>query len=248
MTTWRRVAEPAREIAWLVDSEVKPQGIGYDPGRWESFTWVLHAMYESPVPSADRPTPVRPWYGPAAIPPGWERLLWAEDLGRNGRELDVEDPDFPGEWLEDGPTITHGPPEGTLDETSWRSLVQALAQELPQGAAAPCLAYIDSWSALERQGNVHIWAGPLGDITTLVLEGHYQFSPTNWWPEDRSWFVHTDYDEFATKLSGNDELVAAVERQPALETIRWTGPGGRGGRTYEEWRRANPHRRQRPLP
>ncbi|WP_347661030.1 hypothetical protein [Micromonospora sp. B9E7] len=52
--------------------------------------------------------------------------------------------------------------------------------------------------------------------------GRYWFSPTNLWPEDRSWMVWTDYDLQGSKVSGSKSLIEAVERHPVLETTAWS--------------------------
>jgi hypothetical protein len=45
----RRVADPAEEIRWLVSSAGGERIAGYELDQWPDSTWVLHAMYESPV-------------------------------------------------------------------------------------------------------------------------------------------------------------------------------------------------------
>ena len=46
-------------------------------------------------------------------------------------------------------------------------------------------------------------------------------TPSNLWPTDKSWFVYTDWDLMATKVSGPAELVAAIEADDELESLRW---------------------------
>jgi hypothetical protein len=43
-------------------------------------------------------------------------------------------------------------------------------------------------------------------------------SPSNIWPEDRSWFVYTDSDLHGTRVSGPAELIASLAADNALET------------------------------
>nr|CTQ90460.1 hypothetical protein [Kibdelosporangium sp. MJ126-NF4] len=47
-------------------------------------------------------------------------------------------------------------------------------------------------------------------------------TPSNLWPADRSWFVYTDWDLWATRISGPPELIAAVTAHSELETTRWS--------------------------
>jgi hypothetical protein len=46
-----------------------------------------------------------------------------------------------------------------------------------------------------------------------------RFTPNNIWPEDRSWFVFTDADLWATKVSGSLELTKDLVQTGELETI-----------------------------
>ena len=49
-------------------------------------------------------------------------------------------------------------------------------------------------------------------------------APNNIWPADRSWMVFTDYDLWATKVSGSHALIADLLNEPELEAIQtvWT--------------------------
>jgi hypothetical protein len=44
-------------------------------------------------------------------------------------------------------------------------------------------------------------------------------APNNIWPEDRRWFVYTDHDLWATKISGRPSLIDTLQRDSALETV-----------------------------
>lgn len=54
--------------------------------------------------------------------------------------------------------------------------------------------------------------------------GPYAFSPTNFSPVDRDWFVWTDYELEATKVSGDPALVSALQAEPRLECVAWQAP------------------------
>jgi hypothetical protein len=54
-------------------------------------------------------------------------------------------------------------------------------------------------------------------------------SPSDWWPEDRSWFVHTDWVLSATKVIGSREPIDAIVSDEHLETISWQESGPRRG-------------------
>jgi hypothetical protein len=80
--------------------------------------------------------------------------------------------------------------------------------------------------------DVHLWEGQLGHIPELIADngGPYDFSPTNMSSAEREWFVYTDEDLLATKVSGTEAPTlsgptrAGVHRQaaPAL-IVRWVG-------------------------
>ncbi|SCX54702.1 hypothetical protein SAMN03159343_3128 [Klenkia marina] len=181
--------------------------------------------------------------------PDWTRLRWRTLIERSGGWLDEEDPDWPSEvWLDqDWPASTIPPPEGSLDEVSWTALIDVLGRLSDDGQATRVVAYYDFLTARDWQGpNAHVLSGELGGITTLVDELGYLFSPSNWWAEDRSWFVYTDYDLNTTKVSGSVDLIKALGAESDLETIRWRGPGGRGARSYRQRIREGrpPNRRQ----
>ena len=154
----------------------------------------------------------------------WVRLTWAEYLHRF--------PDFspshdfppcmrwfpPGSW----PAAIEPPPEGSLDGESLEALIAILAAHSREGQDTPCFAFYGSLAAGDFD-NAHLWRGPLSHIPDLinVNGGPYAFSPTNFWPDEREWFVWTDYDLEATKISGDPALVSALQADPRLECERW---------------------------
>jgi hypothetical protein len=46
-------------------------------------------------------------------------------------------------------------------------------------------------------------------------------SPSNIWPDDKSWFVYSGYDLSGTRVSGSAEFVASVVADSELETVRY---------------------------
>ena len=69
-----------------------------------------------------------------------------------------------------------------------------------------------------------MFAGMLPEASDLVVGGGLDCTPGNLWPDDRSWFVYTDADLMATKVSGSAALIAVLEGDPHLETLRWEPP------------------------
>ncbi len=118
------------------------------------------------------------------------------------------------------------PPEGSLDAESIEALVAVLAAHSPEGRDTECFAFYASLPANGDFDRVHLWRGRLGSIPDLVDDqgGPYSFSPTNFWPAGRDWFVLTDYDLQGTKVSADPTLVAALHAEPRLECIDWDAP------------------------
>lgn len=112
-----------------------------------------------------------------------------------------------------------GPPgEGSLDDESFRALIDVLL-ERTRGQQIffypPALT-----TGIYDEGVVH--EGALSEAFELVGEPQ-GFTPSNFCRADRAWFVYTDYDLLGTRVSGSKELIAAVEANPQLETLRWEG-------------------------
>jgi hypothetical protein len=61
--------------------------------------------------------------------------------------------------------------------------------------------------------------GPLSEVVSTSLK--QRFTPNNIWPDDRSWFVFTDADLWATKVSGSLELTKDLVQTGELETIAY---------------------------
>jgi len=158
----------------------------------------------------------------------WVRVKWAHYLRRF--------PDFnarrdvppchrwfpPGSW----PVAVEAPPEGSLDAESLDALIAVLSAHSPEGQNTECLAFYASLPAGGDFDYVHLWRGRLGSIPELIdaRGGPYSFSPTNFWPTDRAWFVLTDYDLQATKVSGDPTLMAALHADQRLECLDWDAP------------------------
>jgi len=165
------------------------------------------------------------------IRPGqpWARITWAEYLSRF--------PDFAGRrnvppcfrWFPSGswPVAVQPPPEGSLDQESLEALVEVLARHSAAGPQTRCFAYYASLPAQDFD-TVHLWEGPLGRVHELIGDngGPYDFSPTNLWPADRAWFIWTDYDLEATKVSGDQHLIDDLKTADKLECLDWQPPTG----------------------
>ncbi|MFF3624771.1 hypothetical protein [Streptomyces sp. NPDC002467] len=160
--------------------------------------------------------------------PRWRRLRWAELARRTGDPVAAEGhlPDyrsFPslresGGW----PVGIIGPSECTLNRADWDRLIEILTEHGPQGPDTRCLAYYTPLGqGAEDFDNLHVRAGRLADAKALYDhpdEGWW--TPSNFWADDRSWILCTDYDLWATKVVGPAPLVEALLGDPEIEAVR----------------------------
>jgi hypothetical protein len=245
----RRTDDPRRELAWLADRPVEESATGYDAQGWPASIWILHAMYENRslrdlgshddlhrrlaqglLPpmiigdvNLDAVTTVSGTPLGFVVRPGrrWRRLRWADYLSRSGRALPAYEP-FPlsSAWLHRGswPISIDPPPEGSLDEGSLTAVLEVLADHSESGVDAPCRAFYASLPAGDFD-HPTLYTGPLRAVPDLIATGQQRCTPTNLWPADRSWFVWTDWDLIATKISGPTITLDALRAHPDLETL-----------------------------
>lgn len=158
--------------------------------------------------------------------PQWRRLRWDQLAGRLG--VSLRDNQYPPchRWFpyRSWPANLQPPCEGSLDEESLARLLEVLAACSPEGRQTRCLVYY-SPLACGDWDTVTMFEGPLLDIPTVIdsAQGRHG-SPSNIWPQDRSWLVYTDWDLWATRLSGSSVLVDAAIADAELETLRWMRP------------------------
>jgi hypothetical protein len=149
--------------------------------------------------------------------PGWERLLWRE-LGDRvgadplaGRFPPSSDP-FPySTW----PANISPPGEGSLDHEQFVRLLSALAAVETAGEV---FAFYGKAASGDFDTQT-LFYGELDGLLELYRDQSLPGSPSNFWPVDRSWFIYTDYDLWATKISGSKELIDALSDDDELETV-----------------------------
>ncbi|MBN1174659.1 MAG: hypothetical protein JXA67_21025 [Micromonosporaceae bacterium] len=155
--------------------------------------------------------------------PSWQRLRWSRHAARLGVRLGAGQRVPPcHRWfpVTSWPVNIQPPSEGSLDATSLTALLDVLMSEA-HSPATPCFVFYGSVpvNEFDRPTVLH---GPLAAIGGLVVgEDAFGSTPSNFWPADRSWFVWTDWDLWATKVSGSPGLVNAVRNHSDLETITW---------------------------
>jgi hypothetical protein len=114
------------------------------------------------------------------------------------------------------------PSGGSRDRNDWNRLTAIHTQHTPQGPDTPCLAYYSPLlRGAEDFDDLRIRTGALSDAPVLYdhpdEDGR---SPSNLWPQDRSWVVCTDYDLWATKVAGPTALVEALLDDTEIEAVR----------------------------
>ncbi|MEU9193307.1 hypothetical protein [Streptomyces hundungensis] len=160
--------------------------------------------------------------------PRWRRLRWSELARRTGEPVAEEGrlPSyacFPSLRERAGwPVGVTGPSEGSLDRADWNGLVEILTGHSPQGVETRCLAYYTPLGqGAEDFDNLHVRSGWLADAKALYNHPEEEWrTPSNFWAQDRSWVLCTDYDLCATKLAGPASLVEALLNDSELEAIR----------------------------
>ena len=246
---WRAVDLEA-EIDWLGGEGAQGSACGFDPDGWESNVWILNSMYELPgldvgythddAFRAERsagiaePDPLDELglsaeavvmgggLGYVEAPPGeWQRLRWVELANRLGTPLGhpAVPPCFRWFAYRSWPASIMPPTEGSLDEVNLASLLTVLGRftDALEIVAVYGLVATAVLSDVDRA-----FRGDLNSLPSLVdPTAHRAGTPSNFWPEDRSWFVYTDWDLWATKVSGSKQLIEELRGAQGLETLDW---------------------------
>jgi len=247
------MASDEAQADWLGGAHAEEAVTGFDATGWEASTWIAHAIYELPGVSLEythddahraalASGSVEPLIigdvdlnevgvvtgaglGFAKRPPlDWQRLRWSELT----RRLDVgtQDHEYPPchRWFpySSWPASIEPPTEGSLDEVS----LQVLCRHLRVATVADdCVAFYGLLGRGMRGDAPALFRGPISGVRDLIDDSAGRIgSPSNMWPIDRSWFVWTDWDLWATKVSGSQDLIEAIRSEPELETIEWSGP------------------------
>ena len=148
---------------------------------------------------------------------GWHRLRWSELAARlriDPFDLDVP-PCFRSFPYRSWPASIAPPGEGSLDREQFQSLLSCLAPVSADGWNTTCITY-----------KTPLGSGDFEHHTMhrcSLDELRYAYddksgAPSNIWPEDRAWFFYTDWDLWATKISGNRSLIDSLQSDSALET------------------------------
>ncbi|MGW1071219.1 hypothetical protein [Streptomyces sp. NPDC002537] len=108
-----------------------------------------------------------------------------------------------------------------MDGETWNRLIEILLAHSPAGPETHCFAYdnpLMMWTF--DFDNLHVLSGRLRDAQALYDIDEPDFSPSNLWPEDRSWIVYTDYDLRGTKIVGPTALIDTLVGDTEIEAVR----------------------------
>ncbi len=113
------------------------------------------------------------------------------------------------------------PTEGSLVRETWNRLTALLTRYSPAGPDTRCLAYCSPLTLGAADfDSLHVREGRLGDAGVLYDQSEADFSPANFWADDHSWVLCTDYDLWATKAAGSPALIEALLNDSDTEAVR----------------------------
>ena len=232
-------AEALEQKAWLDAREIETPGygvhLGYELAEWEDSVWILHSEHldlrgfdgeyhlnlEEGVPGFVAPSAEE-----------WQRVRWSESAYRLGTTLGAKmnyPPSYHWSSRTGRPDNLIATEEGTLDEPSFVAFCDVVGL-FSKPDELICYAFY-GWLPANHEEvkaneyTITMFEGPLTEVFDLSRDNdRWSTTPSNFWPIDRSWFVHTNWDLSGTQVSGSAEFIAAIEANEYLETIRWERP------------------------
>ncbi|MDP9903115.1 hypothetical protein [Arthrobacter bambusae] len=155
-------------------------------------------------------------------PAAWRRRTWAEMMNRFPQKIPT-DGLLPGHrWfpVRSFPANIVLPTMGSMSEEDFTELINVLTNHSP---GTVCSVYFaDVWDFSPDPCKAPVYDARIRDLPAVINDAadeHQVFTPANMWPPDRSWLVYTDYDLWATKVSGSTELINDLRANPLLETL-----------------------------
>jgi len=145
-----------------------------------------------------------------------KRVLWSELAQFLGDELDVPASFERNLWDKvdgDWPDELDGPAEGSLTLAEGESLAAVLAP-----FTAGTVTYWYTWANTPNYEGA-CYRGSLKDLARLFRSEGFTASPEYWWPDDRSWVVHTDIDSMYTLVAGPAGVFEALTEANGLESM-----------------------------
>ena len=205
------------EAEWIRDGRVPLERVAFPPVRvhncvpplFEAWRKVLHPIYRA----VDIDGHVM----------RGERVRWEELAREVGLKFHPEIHDaswatvFPaGRW----PARLRAPRTGTLDAEACIALVEILEAHTQ---AESCFFYYTGVSVnySDEEGFARqLYRGPARDVLEFENMTAVNATPEYWWPEDRTWCVHTDWDSAFTLVGGTAIAMEELGRHPEIESLR----------------------------
>ncbi len=216
------------------------------PSGFEAYAVLFHPVYRAvegdQVPSLF--APIRYGAGDDGQIVYHREVRWADVATANGRvaHSSMEWAAITGDWEYryggEQPGIWNvGPQRGSLPLRPTITLTQLLAQHTTTPTRCffgASLIYSDLPRSLLKLPQIFgscILTGPLQAIANCSLQPgsagtEEHRSPNLWWPQDRAWFVNSDYDLQETYLGGSARCIDQLVDHPELEAMR-IDPGQR---------------------
>jgi hypothetical protein len=102
----------------------------------------------------------------------------------------------------------------------WANRAIRRAERKRDREAERALSKLPTFSLLGQRRPYYLIQGMVTDAERFLFEpGAWFQSPTLWWPDDRSWFVHTEIDGMSTYVGGLRSLVDSLVGEKVLEAF-----------------------------
>jgi hypothetical protein len=124
---------------------------------------------------------------------------------------------FPGgRW----PARLQAPREGTLETETCMAVIEILEAHT---RSEYCCFYYTGVSAnySDEEGFARqLYKGTARDVLEFEVLAAVNATPEYWWPEDRAWCVHTDWDAAFTLIGGAAAAMEELGQHPEIESVR----------------------------
>ena len=222
-------------LSWLRDVATDGGDTGYDVRPMPDKVFVLHplseridgkAIADEQTEMLDDGTDTRLLSAPVPEPP--TRSVRWDDYARRRNIPIIRPGAWPG-WLNGLPGVMDDeyvspPDEGHIgDPATRRALFEVLVRHSERGPETVCTAFYYWLPVADPRPGAptvpNVRRGPLGAYEEL-FDGPSYCSPQNLWPDDHKWVLQTDWDSWATAVSGPTALIEDIIASPALEAVR----------------------------
>ncbi|MBC7461493.1 MAG: hypothetical protein H7287_09035 [Thermoleophilia bacterium] len=221
------VIEDTSEFDWLRPYFKGPKGMVADdvPEHFEAYCIVMHPLFRVPVDAirsmdtSSLPERAQQLLAESASVSAdfdearAERVTWRTLCEQRGVTFEAGfTPAELGRWP-DGYLTDEGTPG--VEFTS--ALMSHVA---PTTGDQECLFWYMCPPAEFGDNVREFYKGKLDDLPSLLQDFRSPYSPTYAWPSDRNWVVHCDYDSSYTVVAASKSVIASIEADDRLETLR----------------------------